>query len=411
MGTTRSTEQLEAVAHVLRRTSFGPYPGQVQDALDRHGSATGVVAAQLAAAPLPFVGPTKIDEPFDLHDKGTDPLSLMEGWIGRMRHPDAGLHEKMTWFWHTHFTTGLTKATSLYGWRQLRLLHSHALGNFRDLAKAITVDAAMLQWLDGAGSLAHAPNENYARELMELFTMGRGNYSESDVRAGARALAGWFVGLDERAAYRVPGTELTEPVTFLGVTAVHTPDSVVDRILEQPATAPFVTRRIAGFFLGDTVEPAQLDAWAADFRSSDYEVRPLVAAILQSDAFMGSRRARGRTGIEWYCTVLECAQIDRVDTAAVQGFAQVPYQPVNVAGWPDRWLTSSSLYARAAYLSSALVGDVDLGADRAGGAFERCSIFDPSPATAAAVGELAATDADDRDVLRAALSSPEFALS
>ena len=144
----------------------------------------------LDAAPLPSDPEEGIGE--DDYD------ALLNGWIRQLRHPEAALHERLTWFWHGHLTTSTDKASFVPAlWRQQRLLRRHALGNFRDLLRDITTDAAMLVYLDGDGSVADAPNENFSRELMELFTLGRGSYGEADVRAGARALAGWSVDTED----------------------------------------------------------------------------------------------------------------------------------------------------------------------------------------------------------------------
>ena len=151
------------IAHLLRRSGFGPHPGQVE-ALLPLGYA-GALAAVLAAPPLRPEAPA-----FGTKDDGR---VLVSWWLKVMSDPLAGLHEKMVWFWHGHLTSSLDKAEPVSVWRQHQLLRSHALGNLRTLLQEITVDAAMLGWLDGDGSQAEAPNENYARELMELFALGR----------------------------------------------------------------------------------------------------------------------------------------------------------------------------------------------------------------------------------------------
>ena len=172
------------IAHLLRRTGFGPHPGQV-DALVG-GGVKGALDAVLAAAPLR-------PDPPQLGTKD-DYAQLLRWWLEVMARPEAGLHEKLVWFWHGHLTSSIAKASPLEMARQHQLLRTHALGNFRALLQEITVDAAMLGWLDGDGSVAEAPNENYAREMMELFALGHdAGYTEADVRAGAIALSGWHV--------------------------------------------------------------------------------------------------------------------------------------------------------------------------------------------------------------------------
>jgi len=405
-------EQRAAAAHVLHRTSFGPFPGGVGAALDRHGDADSLLEATIAAAPVPLVTPANIDRPFDVNDKDLDNEELSNRWIERMCRDDVGLHDKMVWFWHTHFTSGFTKVAGLFCWRQLRTFHELALGNFGDLTKAITIDGAMLQWLDGSGSQQNEPNENYGRELLELFTMGRGNYTEADVRAAARGLAGWSVS-NERGVERFDVSSLSDPVTFLGRTEVFDVDSVVDRILEIPATAEFIVAKLARYFVG-TVSNDVVRTWADQFRSSGYELRPVVETILRSPEFRAARGGRGRSGIEWLCGVIRCAGLDPHQSWHIEDFAQIPYKPLNVAGWPDQWLSTSSLYARAAFVFGLDLQHAPLptGGEDVDAVLEHCSLYEVSEPTRAALADVARrADGDRTHLLRAALISPEFAVA
>ena len=142
----------------------------------------------------------------DQGDAGRPPREgkeeILNWWIDRMISPTSGLYERMVWFWHTHLTTHhMNVSSDVLVSRQLELLRTHALGNFRQLLQGFVVDGALLQYLDGDGSEASKPNENLARELMELFTVGLGNHTEDDVRTAARALAGWVVDRDTSAVF------------------------------------------------------------------------------------------------------------------------------------------------------------------------------------------------------------------
>ena len=412
-------EQRAVAAHILRRTGFGPFPGAVEAALDAHGSPDAILEAAIAAEPIPFPVIEGIDGPLDLENEALGNNALQKGWVRRMIDDDAGLHEKMMWFWHTHFTTSLTKAPGPYCWRQLRLLHQEALGNFGDLAKAMSVDAAMLQFLDGANSQVQDPNENYSRELLELFTMGRGNYTEDDVRAGARAMAGWRVVPDEAGPVRDPMSSLREPVTYLGATKVFTPDLAVDQILAQDATAPFIVAKLARYLIAVDPSPAQVAEWAQLFRSSGYEIRPLVEAMLRSDLFASARLSRSRHGIEWMCVVLRTTGIDVPDSHYTEAFSQVPYAPPNVAGWPDRWLTTSMFYARAAFLYGMDSYGFDLAKEPIGDVTDpvpdllaHCGLYDVSTSTTQALQAVVDEAPDDQQRwIRSALLTPEFALA
>ncbi len=173
-------------AHVLRRTTFGPTP-ELVDRFAAEGPRAAEAALDFALSAKPLaVRPAKVTpDDWDLS---------LRGWVDNLRDPAGGVHEKMTWFWHGHFATSSEKVGSqpmLHG--QQQLFRRHAMGSFRDLFRAVMKDPAMLLYLDAAGSGVDAPNENLARESMELFSIGHGNYTESDVKAGALALAGWEV--------------------------------------------------------------------------------------------------------------------------------------------------------------------------------------------------------------------------
>ena len=174
------------VAHVLRRLGC-PSDAQVASfadgATDPHAAASAAIDWALDAKPRPIA-------PDAVGDGGED--VTLKGWVDNMRSPDAGLHEKMTWFWHGLFATSSDKVGNLALMHaQQRLFRTHAVGNYATLLRAIVRDPAMLLYLDAAGSSVEAPNENLAREVTELFSLGRGAYTEADVKAGALALAGW----------------------------------------------------------------------------------------------------------------------------------------------------------------------------------------------------------------------------
>lgn len=404
-----------ATAHVLRRTTFGPFPGQVERMLDEHGTPGAVLEAALAAQPVPYDPPPKIDEPFDPEDRTLVNEELIAHWLERMSSDDAWLHEKLMWFWHSHFATGIDKATAVYCWRQLRTFHREALGNFADLTRAMVTDAALLQYLDGDGNQASDPNENFGRELMELHTMGRGHYTQADVRAAAQALSGWSVVHERNGPTFSEGIALTSPVTFLGRPDVLRADDVADQLMAQEATAPFITRKLATFLLGaDVASDDDIAAWARSFRSSGYEIGPLVEQILQSERFAASRHARARNGIEWICTLRRVIDSTDMEIWDLSGFAQIPYAPYNVAGWPDRWTSMSSLFARVAYLERVEIRDDLLegaGGDRADAALARAGLFEVHEETRAALRAMDQRGASGSDLVRGALATPEFALS
>lgn len=439
-GSRRATWGPAAAAQILRRATFGPFPGVVQRTVDRHRSAEELIESLVAAPPVPFTPEAIVDGvplPVDIDAPGTpisdDPaverarLSRLDAhrpwWVRRMRSDEAGLHERMMWFWHGHFTTSSFKVddTTLC-WRQLRTLHDHALGNFGDLAKAMTIDGAMLRYLDGDGSLGRAPNENYGRELMELFTIGIGGFTQDDVEAAAAALAGWRVVPTDLSVEFDAARATRGPVEFLGHRGRLDPDGLIDILLEQESCAPFVVRKLAAFLIGDGVDDATIRTWADSFRNSGYEIAPLVGAILRSEHFVAPSAGRPRTPIEWYCGALRVSGDERRDSNLdLFELGQSPYLPPNVSGWPPAatWTGPTQMQARA-MLVSQLTFPPSIGSpgtDPIDAALEQCSIFDVGDRTRQALarqhellGRLPdATEADlTAATMGALLLSPEF---
>jgi uncharacterized protein (DUF1800 family) len=411
-------------AHVLARTTFGPYPGQVAAALERAPTAAALVDQLLAAPPLPF------DPPVDIDAANSEDVRLWMGfrqwWVDRMLRDDAGLHERMMWFWHGLFTTSWNKVddTNLC-WRQLRTLHQHALGNLGDLAKALTVDGAMLRYLDGQDSIASDPNENYGRELMELFLLGIGNYTQADVVAAARSLAGWRIDLVDGRVYQEPSWTLSEPVEFLGDRRQFDVAGIVDRILQQDACAPFVVGRVWDVFVGGERDTDLIRGWADRFRASGYEIAPLMAEVLHSDAFLNARRTRASTPLEWYLGAIRATgEPTERSVERLAGLGQEPYLPPSVAGWPigDEWLNPTQFRSRSNTLATftfPAADEVGAAESPADAALGRCSLVDASDATRSTVADLAAQLAADPTIdahgrgtalLAAALLSPEASL-
>ena len=402
----RMDETRARIAHLLRRTSFGPHPGQV-DALVA-GGVKAALDAVLAAPPLK-------PEPAQLGTKD-DYGQLVRWWLDVMSRPDAGLHEKMVWFWHGHFTSSIDKASPLAMWRQHQLLRTNALGNFRTLVQQLTVDAAMLGWLDGDGSVAEAPNENYAREMLELFTLGvDAGYTETDVHNGAIALAGWHVDdKTEKVRYEAEDGP-TGAVPFLGRT-VSEAAAVVDAAVDHEACAPHVAAKLYRYFHGVAPDAPTLGALATQFRSSNLEIAPLVAAILRDPAFFDHRNNRARFPIEWYVAANAVLGVDGHDKNDVlEQLGQEPFSPPNVAGWPagPRWHSASAALARAAYAwEAASDSEVVSTTDPIGAVLTKASIEEPTPETVAALRQaVAAVEArrDRASVLHAlVVTCPEF---
>jgi uncharacterized protein (DUF1800 family) len=326
-------------AHVLRRLTFGPHPWAVTNLADT--SPTDLIEQLLAAEP-------RYPEPPQL-GSDDDYSRLPQWWLDAMSDPDAGIHERLTWFWHGLLTSGLDKASPALMYRQHELLRTHALGNFRALLQELTVDAAMLYWLDGAGSNAEAPNENYSRELMELFALGHGNgYTEADVRNGARALAGYWVdGDNEDTVMFDESAALTEPVEFLGTTVMRAGE-VVDAVCNHWACAPYIAGRLHEFLVGEPPSDERRAELAATFADGGLEIRPLLEAIVRHPDFLELRLNTPRSAVDWFLAVRRLFDVP-IDWWPLDALGQVPFNPPNVAGWRGsaRWLSVGEEYGKA----------------------------------------------------------------
>jgi uncharacterized protein (DUF1800 family) len=281
--------------------------------------------------------------------------ALRVWWLDRMLTTAAPLQEKMTFFFHGHFTTAAIEKgvwPSLV-WNQNQLFRSHALGNLRDLTLAVSRDPAMLLYLDNALNVQAHPNENYARELMELFTLGRGNYTEDDVREAARALTGWT--FDRRSASFVFAARNHDDGVkhFLGQTGAFDGSDVVRIIYEQPACSRFWANALLGAFVYSDPEPELVDDMAALIRAHDYELAPVMLTLLQSRVFYSDRayRALVKSPVEFAIGTYKTLGIPLVDrdvTGSLNQMGQTLFYPPNVAGWPggQNWITSQTLIAR-----------------------------------------------------------------
>jgi len=331
-------------AHILRRLTLAPSSEDMRTLSDRPPNE--VIRALLDADPIE-VTPPQIDDDSDF-------WSATEWWLSAMRNDRGGLHERMTWFWHGHLTSGLDKTGPRQMLDQLLVLRRHALGNFREMLREITLDPAMLRWLDGSGSDAAAPNENYARELMELFTLGRdsGAYTEADVVNGARALAGYWIDDDNEAGDGAgsvqfdPEGAIRRPVDYLG-SSVRNVDDVIDAVCDHPACARHIARTLYLDLVGHEPTSDRLEELADVFRANDLAIAPLVEAIAIGADFVDAP-PRPRSAIEWVLAFERLFDTE-LEIWTLESMGQMPLNPPNVAGWPgsERWTSSGMLLTKA----------------------------------------------------------------
>lgn len=280
---------------------------------------------------------------------------LRNWWVEEMLVTDQPLVERMALFWHNHFTSGLQKvrfAPAMY--RQNVLFRRHALGSFATLLRAIARDPAMLLYLDGAQNRASQPNENFARELLELFTLGEGHYSEADIKAAARAFTGW--GLDrESGAFRFyPGAHDRNPKTFLGRTGDLDGGDVLDALLARPRTAEFVVGKLWREFVALKPDDAEIKRLAGVLRGANYEMRPLLKAMFASPVFRDPANRGGliKSPVELVVGTVRVLGLPVPEKTrlvrAMQAMGQVPFEPPNVKGWPggEAWITTNTLLMR-----------------------------------------------------------------
>lgn len=282
-------------------------------------------------------------------------LGLLHWWLQRMVSGPHPLQEKLTLFWHGHFATSVLKVKEPYlMWRQNDLFRRHGAGRWETLLAEVTRDPAMLIWLDQAQSKADHPNENYARELMELFALGEGHYTEQDVTEAARALTGLTldrVKLEpvERRRMHDVGTK-----TLLGKTGRFTADDVVRLVANHPQSGRFLTAKLWNFFAGGPPEPALNDALATVFAQHRGAIRPVLRALLLSEAFHGPAVVRQQIKSPVQLLVQACRQLERplppplICVQIQRSLGQELFNPPNVKGWDGgaAWINTNTLLNR-----------------------------------------------------------------
>ncbi len=343
------------IGHLLRRAGFGASRAQLDRAIGM-----GLQATIDELIEYGRVDDSALEQRLaGLTFEFTTPRDVARWWTVRMAHTQRPLQEKMTLFWHQLLTSGASKVgRGPWMYQQNRLLRQHALANYDLLLKAISKDPAMLIWLDGRNSRRGAPNENYARELMELFSMGPGNYTETDVREAARAFTGWVISREEEAGIFNSRQHDTGPKTFLGQTGAFTGDDIVDIILRQPAAHRFMARQLFEWFAYDGPSEETVARLAQVFRESSYSIKAVVRSIFTSPEFYSDRayRAKVKGPVEFvvglYRTLgLNADRASLQDAATVMG--QTLLDPPDVSGWPggEAWFSSTTLLSRLNYVN------------------------------------------------------------
>lgn len=445
---TTSQQDRALVGHLLRRSGFGASGSEIDAAvgLGYQALVDGLFApgadpgAEATPPPSGLAEPAAGGQATPAQKKAANAertqaaYDLIAWWITRMTAARRPWAEKRTFFWHGHFATSVQKVRSaqlMLGQNQTQ--RALGGGDFRTLMRAMLTDPAMMIWLDAAGSTAKAPNENLARESMELFSLGVGNYTEQDVRQAALALTGWRLNRASGQAVFAPGPHAAGPETILGKTASFDVDSFTDLLMAQQANPRFIASRMWFRLASSSPIPTDVLARLTGAYGSGHDLAALARAVFTDPVFMSpasgtlsARYALVKQPVEYVVGVLRALRItppadgaakeSAILRAALTGMGQVPFLPPNVGGWPSGtlWLTTAATQARIVFAEwAATTGDLGqvadaAAADRIDAVAHLLGIDAFSDRTRSALADLAANPAD---LVGLALLSPEYAVN
>ena len=381
--TTASTTDLALMAHLLRRAGFGAD----RDQLERYAEKSYEDVVD------DLLNPERFDEPEDevlsrfyphLHANKDNPAVWNGRWFYRMVNTERPLEEKMTLFWHGVFATGWTKSEHTPTMVQhIQMLRTNGMANFRTLLLGISRDPAMIFWLDNNENHGSSINENYGREILELFSMGIGNYTEDDIKNAARAFTGWtyeqpiplypYGQRDVEFLFRADDHDNDEK-TFLGHTGNLDGNDIIDIIATQEATARFIGRHLYNFFVAaeaqvpawsiePPVDPAAIDDLVKTWMDSDADIRAVLRTLFTSDWFKVARFKRVKSPTEFVAAVLKLSGDYRepdTDLHKLEGtivaMGQKLMDPPSVEGWHTgkEWIDGGTLTERVNYAINTL---------------------------------------------------------
>ncbi|HEX2849767.1 MAG TPA: DUF1800 domain-containing protein [Acidimicrobiales bacterium] len=407
------------LAHLFRRAAFGASAAEL-DAAEQAGYEATVdrlLALDSPDGPGDAI-PAPVFPPLPSKD---DARAAVQWWLRRMAATAVPLREKIALFWHGHFATSIEKVKSAALMvAQNEVLRRQGAGDFGELTLAVAKDPAMLVWLDSNTNKVGHPNENFARELMELFTLGIGQYSESDVREAARCFTGWT--FDRRSGSFVfrPGQHDNGVKTVLGSTGNLAGEDVIRLATTHPASARFVAAKVWSHFAYPVaVDDPVLDPLVAAYGSS-LDVAALLRATFLAPEFLSDAARNGlvKQPVEYVVGAARALGVDAGGAEVVpvlNQLGQVPFAPPSVGGWPQNgyWLSTATAAARARF-AARLVAAADLSAvasatpaARVEAVARLLSVVWTPPTRDA----LAAVAADPKAVVRLALVSPEYVVA
>jgi uncharacterized protein (DUF1800 family) len=386
----------QTAAHLLNRAAFGGTEAEIA-ATRQKGLGAAVhqlvdPGSEAANLPAPaWAHPRNIramrmearglrDQPGQRQEKmreirmmeGEQILDLRRWWLDRMMNGPAPLLEKMTLFWHGHFATSVQKVKDAYWmWLQNDTLRRNAFGNFATLTKKISRDPAMMIYLDLPQSRKEHPNENWARELMELFTVGIGNYSEQDVREAARAFTGYRLDMTTQQFRFAQFQQDRGNKTFLGKSGALNGDDIIDILVKQHACAQFIGRKLWRFFVEDEPSAQIVDAVASRVRTHNYELRPVLREMFSAEEFYSERAMRSqiKSPVQYLVQTAKLLQTELpspvVAQNAMRQMGQILFAPPNVKGWDGgkAWISTSTLLFRYNFANYLINGNAMLPAN------------------------------------------------
>lgn len=346
---------VELAAHLYRRAGFAANWSQLEEAVHRGPAKT--VESLFAEEDRSFAS---VMTTLKRQIRAAGSVEgLPNYWLYRMARTPVQLLEKMTLFWHGHFATSAAKvdeATLMLD--QNDLLRNHALGKFESMVQAISRDPAMLIYLDSRENRKTRPNENYARELMELFCLGLGNYTEDDIKQVARTFTGWEIRNDRFRFNRYQHDSGVK--SFLGHTGEFNGDQAVEIVLQQKAAPRFIARKLIQYFITDEpVDDGTVEPLARELSDSSFEIKRAVGMILRSRFFYASVGKKIRSPVELGVGFLRSLEATgnfvRLGNR-LRDLGQLPFFPPNVKGWPGgrTWINSATLLGRMNLISELL---------------------------------------------------------
>ena len=366
------------IARLFHRTGFGPKPGEFTAALSAGVAST---RSKVLSPPstVSFVTPPALTDlgprpapnspavvDFSQQLRYQNQLLFM-WWFDEMVTSPQTLQEKMTWFWHGHWATSIGKVNyALPMFNQNVTMRKFALGNFKDFAKAMFSDGALQVWLDGQENTVKAPNENFSREMMELFTLGVNRYTETDVKELARAFTGYQVSRSSGVVTFNARRRDAAAVTVLGKTAVMSPEEVIDHLVSQENSALFIAERVWYRFVSSQEPLPQNHPMVKAFANRDLSA--LMNSLIESSAFSQEKNSMVKSPIEWFvglCRALAITPSQLPSPTKLYNYlemlSQVPFSPPNVGGWPadQAWLSSASAQFRVSFATS-IIGQANL---------------------------------------------------